>query len=168
MLPPAFGYTPAVIDAAQVVDDAVLLQVLIGSAMMVVTTVMHAVGMSLGVTSLTMLRAKESAMASMWARSLVVGTLVVIMFVTTLIEAGAWALTYVALGAISGLEESLYFSTVTYTTLGYGDVVLDSRWRLLSSFEAANGVIMFGWTTAVVVVAIRDVSKKLKQFSALE
>jgi hypothetical protein len=37
-----------------------------------------------------------------------------------------------------------------WTTLGYGDVVLAEQWRLLSSFEAANGIIMFGWTIAIV------------------
>ena len=42
-----------------------------------------------------------------------------------------------------------------FTTLGYGDVVLSDRWRLLSSLEAANGIIMFGWTTAVVMAVVQ-------------
>ena len=46
---------------------------------------------------------------------------------------------------------------VTYTTLGYGDVVLIERWRLLSSFEATNGIIMFGWTTAIVIAAVQRI-----------
>ena len=41
--------------------------------------------------------------------------------------------------------------------LGYGEIVLDERWRLLASFEAANGIIMFGWTTAVVVAVVHRV-----------
>lgn len=49
------------------------------------------------------------------------------------------------------------FLMMLITTLGYGDVVLDSRWRLLASFEAANGIIMFGWTTAIVVSAVQRV-----------
>jgi hypothetical protein len=40
-------------------------------------------------------------------------------------------------------EQAFYFSTVTYTTLGYGDVVMEGGWRLLATFEAANGIIMF-------------------------
>lgn len=51
----------------------------------------------------------------------------------------------------------LYFSTVTYTTLGFGDVVMEPGWRLLSSFQAANGIIMFGWTTALIVAAVQFV-----------
>ena len=64
-------------------------------------------------------------------------------------------------------EEALYFSTVTYTTLGYGDVILDERWRLLGSFEAANGIVMFGWTTALIFVAIRRFSRQLPRLREL-
>jgi hypothetical protein len=46
-----------------------------------------------------------------------------------------------------GFEEALYFSTVTFSSIGYGDVVLSPRWRLLSSIEGANGVILFAWST---------------------
>jgi hypothetical protein len=49
-------------------------------------------------------------------------------------------------------EEALYFSAVTYTALGYGDIVLDSRWRLLCGFEAINGLMLFGVSTALLFV----------------
>ena len=54
-------------------------------------------------------------------------------------------------------EDALYFSMVTFTTVGYGDVILDERWRLLAAFEAANGIIIFGLTTAVVVAVVQSV-----------
>jgi voltage-gated potassium channel Kch len=79
------------------------------------------------------------------------------MSVACLVEVSAWAVAYVILGAISGAEPALYFSTVTFTTLGYGEIVLDPRWRLLASFEAANGIIMFGWTTALVIAVVQRV-----------
>ncbi len=53
--------------------------------------------------------------------------------------------------AISAFEPAVYFSMVTYTTLGFGDMTLDEGWRIFSSIEAANGIIMFGWTTALIV-----------------
>ena len=62
-----------------------------------------------------------------------------------------------AFGAIQQFEEAFYFSMVTYTTLGYGDVTLEPPFRVLSSFEAAAGVIMFGWTTALIVAAVQHV-----------
>ena len=64
---------------------------------------------------------------------------------------------YLALNALQSFEKALYFSMVTYTTLGYGDVILHDRWRLLSAFGSANGIIMFGWTTAIVIAAVQRI-----------
>ena len=94
---------------------------------------------------------------------MLISALVLMMFYASLFEALIWALTYLAVGAISGLEEALYFSTVTYTTLGYGDVLLDQSWRLLASFQAANGIIMFGWTTALIVAFLTHVVTQRRQ-----
>ncbi len=68
-----------------------------------------------------------------------------------LVVFGLVAVLYMALGALRSFEESLYFSTVTFVTLGYGDVVLGKAWRLLSAIEAANGVILVAWSTAFLV-----------------
>jgi voltage-gated potassium channel Kch len=92
-----------------------------------------------------------------WARTTVLSTLVVAMLLAALIEASLWAATYLVVGALSGVERALYFSTVTYTTLGYGDVVIEEQWRLLAAIEAANGIIMFGWTTALIVAAVTHI-----------
>ena len=73
------------------------------------------------------------------------------------IEVWAYAALYRVLGAIGDLEAALYFSTVTFTTLGYGDVVLDKRWRLISAVEAANGLLLFGWSTAFLVAGLSRV-----------
>ena len=48
----------------------------------------------------------------------------------------------------------------TYTTLGYGDIVLTGAWRVLSAIQAANGVIIFGWTTALTFYSIQKIYKK--------
>lgn len=61
-----------------------------------------------------------------------------------------WATLYLYLGVLPNLEEALYFSTTMFTTLGLGDIILAPSWRLLSSFEAANGFILFGWSTAFI------------------
>ena len=79
------------------------------------------------------------------------------MFVAVLVESAIWAATYVAVGAITGFEPALYFSMVTFTTLGYGDIVLHDGWRLLASFQAVNGIVMVAWTTALVVAVAHDV-----------
>jgi Ion channel len=127
-----------------------------GFLMMLVTTLVHA-----GFMVLTMHRLAAHEQNPNRATTLhslgMVGFTVLVLFAASLVEVSIYAAVYVALGAISGMEPALYFSTVTFTTLGYGDVVLDPRWRLLASFEAANGIIMFGWTTAIVVAAVQRV-----------
>lgn len=147
-----------------------LIQVLIGSTIMVLTAIIHALGTGVGLRWLMMPYAMSLTMdsVSIWTRGLIVGILVLIMFLATLIEASLWATVYLALGAISEFENALYFSTVTYTTLGFGDVVLGEEWRLLSAFEAANGVIIFGWTTALIVVALRHFSRSLQRLNTLK
>ena len=49
---------------------------------------------------------------------------------------------------------AFYQSAVNYTTLGYGDIVMSPRWRLLGPMEAANGTLAFGWSTAVIVTVV--------------
>jgi len=80
-----------------------------------------------------------------------------IMYLVSIMEVLVWSVVYLGLNAIEGFEKALYFSMVTFTTLGYGDVVLDSSWRLLASLEAVNGILMFGWSTAVVIYAVQNV-----------
>ncbi len=72
-------------------------------------------------------------------------------------EIWSWAVLYIWLGEFESLERALYLSTVTFTTLGYGDITLQESWQLLSSLEAANGVILFGVSTAFVFAVMRKV-----------
>jgi hypothetical protein len=88
-------------------------------------------------------------------RVLLLSSLVLVLFLAALLEINIWAVTYLVIGALSDFEPALYFSTVTFTTLGYGDITLDANWRLLGSFQAANGIIMFGWSTALVFAVLQ-------------
>lgn len=66
-------------------------------------------------------------------------------------EAWAWAFIYLKLGEFEELSKALYFSVVTCTALGYGDITLSERWRLLSTFEAMGGLLLFGASTAFLI-----------------
>jgi len=66
-----------------------------------------------------------------------------------LFEITAWAVYYRLSGAFPDLTLALYFSAVTYTTTGYGDVVLPEEWRLVGGIEALTGILMCGWSTGV-------------------
>lgn len=72
------------------------------------------------------------------------------------VEIWAYATLYRALGETGSFAEALYFSTTTFASLGLGDVVLTPRWRLISAIEAANGVILFAWSTAFLLTLTRQ------------
>ncbi len=74
---------------------------------------------------------------------------------TTTAGVWLWATVYDLLGVFPTLEESLYFSIVSYTTLGYGDVILPHEWRILSGMTATNGFLNFGLMTALMIEAFR-------------
>lgn len=69
------------------------------------------------------------------------------MILLHLCEISVWALFYRWRGAITDLQSALYFSAVTYTTTGYGDLVLPEQWRLVGGVEALTGILMCGWST---------------------
>ena len=126
---------------------------LLGSLLVIVTTFVHGAFMMVAVTRLKIGAGRPATLESPMRGATLVAGLVLIMFFAALVESAIWALTYVAIGAIPGFEEAIYFSTVTFTTLGFGDVVIHSSWRLLAGMQAATGTIIFGWTTALIVTA---------------
>ena len=83
--------------------------------------------------------------------------IVLILLFASLIESGIWAVAYYQLDVLDNFEECLYFSLVSYTTLGFGDVVLSDHLRILPAIEAANGIILFGWSTAIVVAVVQRI-----------
>ena len=131
-----------------------LMNIAIAAALMVATTAIHAGGM---VLTMSALRAHSSRHRLKHTRVYWVCGILLLMFIVSLLEVLVWAVTYLTLNAIDGFEKALYFSMVTFTTLGYGEIVLDERWRLLASSEAGNGIIMFGWTTAIVIAAVQRI-----------
>jgi hypothetical protein len=133
-----------------------LLKIAIAALLMVTTTAIHAGGMFLVLRTVRPQSWRWRQRLHL-TRIYQVGGTVLLMFLVSLVEVSIWAGTYLVLKAIQGFEHALYFSLVTFTTLGYGDVVLGERWRLLASFEAVNGIILFGWTTAIVIAVVQRV-----------
>ena len=72
-----------------------------------------------------------------------------------LAEVLVWALAYAIVGVAPDDTDLIYFAFVNYTTLGYGDVTPVERWHLLGPMTAMNGVLMFGWSTAVIFEVLR-------------
>jgi hypothetical protein len=64
------------------------------------------------------------------------------------IEIWFYASVYLSVGALATFEEALYFSTISYSTVGFSDALISTDWRLLAAFESILGVILLGWSTA--------------------
>ena len=133
-----------------------LLNIAIASLMILTTTLIHASAISL-VVRFVRSRERRGFFRHPLVRLRAISSVVLLMFFFSLIEMMVWACVYLYVGALDTLEKALYFSTVTFTTLGYGDILLDSNWRVMAAFEAANGIIIFGLSTAVVVATVQRV-----------
>jgi voltage-gated potassium channel len=73
-------------------------------------------------------------------------------------EAFLWAIVYLQLPAQAGLKnfhEAFYFSLITFTTLGYGDITLDGKWQILTGIQGMVGIVVFGLTTALLFAVIQ-------------
>jgi hypothetical protein len=84
-------------------------------------------------------------------------TAVSLLMVAHFAEILVWALSYAIVGAAPEGADLVYFAFVNYTTLGYGDVIPLERWRLLGPMTAMTGVLLFGWSTAVIFEVLQKV-----------
>ena len=126
-----------------------LLQLLVGSAVSACNIVIHALVMAVVLWVTRMVGAKNTWHP--WP------LLIVVMFATVSVlmiahasEVIVWSLAYAIVNAAPAGADLLYFAFVNYTTLGYGDVTPVEPWRLLGPMTAMNGVLLFGWSTAVM------------------
>ena len=88
--------------------------------------------------------------------------LLIVMIAMTLgnfVQIVIWAVAFMVLGEFNELYEAVYHSAVNYSSLGYGDVVMSARWKLLGPLEAANGVLMFGMTSAALMAILQHLIK---------
>lgn len=82
-----------------------------------------------------------------------IGILVIVFSLFALHSAEIWlyAFAYMLLGELQHVETALYFSTSTFTTVGFGDVILSHKWRMLGVAESMNGFLLISWSTAFLV-----------------
>ena len=126
----------------------------IGIALIIITILIHSIATKLAIHLSK--RAKNSKYTHMNQISEVwIALLVLMMFFASFLESSIWAGFYYLIGALPDFEIALYFSIVTFTTLGYGDVTLPEQWNLLASIQAAIGIIVFGWSTAIVMLVVQ-------------
>lgn len=132
--------------------------ILIGCLLILLTSLVHAT-----MTAMDLLYMAARTIGTKTQRIVTIQVVVLMIIVATLLEAFMWAACYRMMDLFSSIEEALYFSLVTFSTVGYGDVLLGPEHRILSGFEAANGVIIFGWSTALLVATLQKVFPQQKQ-----
>jgi Ion channel len=131
-----------------------LRQFLVAAAVSVCTITIHALVMAVIVDVAQKLRTQRALSSSMFLIVLMVATVSVLMAAHTS-EVIVWAIAYKIVGAVPAGGGNVYFAFVNYTTLGYGDITPAKAWQLLGPAAAMNGVLLFGWSTAVIFEVLR-------------
>ena len=130
------------------------IQLAVATGMVALTVGIHLTGIAVLLTILRHHRARTSAGSRVLRDGAGIVAAATGLFVLHAIEIWAYAALYIALDALPDFETALYFSTSTYATIGYGDVVLDRSFRIVGAIEGANGVILLGWSTAFFVAVV--------------
>jgi hypothetical protein len=131
-----------------------LRQFLVGAGVSAFNITIHALVMVAVVRVARSAGAKNTSRP--WLRLIVVMIAAVsILMVAHISEVIVWSLCYAIVDAVPASAGRVYFAFVNYTTLGYGDIVPVKRWQLLGPTTAMNGVLMFGWSTAVLFEVLR-------------
>lgn len=135
---------------------------LIGSVMIFLTVAVHAVGATLWLRHVAVWHARRRFDTGSWTLFHAVTRTAGVLLFLHFIEMLMWAVLFFSLpekGGLKDLYEAIYFSIVTFTSLGYGDLTLSEQWHLLSGIEAMVGIMVFGLTTAMLFAVIQRVWK---------
>ena len=128
--------------------------VLCALGLTVLTVLIHAVGSLFVMRRVSDAWSKRRPQPGVLGAELLVARLVGALLLLHLAEAIVWALFFLLFGLLPDFEAAAYFSLTSYTTVGYGDLVLKESWRLLGPIEAGVGILMLGWSTGLLVALL--------------
>jgi hypothetical protein len=112
-----------------------------------------------GLVRLLVPRVRPAVLRSPFRGSVtVLGTALLSLLATSLLQIAVWAAAFVVCGEFADPEDAFYHSAVNFTTLGYGDIVMSRRWRLLGPLEALNGSLMLGLSAAMLFTVLGRVA----------
>jgi|SRR5271165_5861615 len=140
---------------AQIHRIAILIPLVVGAGAVLCTIFIHALALIATVNFVRHERRLGRAGTSFWIDVAIVGLVMSFGLVAHLIEIALWAVLFVICGEFSEFGTAYYHSAVNYSTLGYGDLIMTPAWRLLGPLEAANGMLMFGVSTAMIFAVIQ-------------
>jgi Ion channel len=140
---------------AQTHRIATLYPLIVGTGVTLITIVIHALAVITIVNFVRRERRLGHAGARFAGDLMIVSSVILIALAAHLVEISIWAWVLKMCGEFSEAETAFYESAMNYTTLGYGDVVMSPRWKLLGPFEAADGMLMFGVSTAMIFAVMQ-------------
>ncbi len=124
----------------------------LGTMMISATVVIHTLGL-MAVTHLIGRLTNRFRMHGRRSRIVAILTVVMGTFALLTVEVWLWATAYYLADVVPDFDTALYFSTVTFSTIGYGDVVPAHEWRLFCALEGIDGFLLIGWSTAYLISA---------------
>ena len=131
-----------------------LRQFLVGSLVSGCNIAIHALGMVAIINAAQITQPRGAWRPSLFLLAVMIATVSFLMTVH-FFEVLIWALAYRFMDAAPPEADLMYFAFSNYTTLGYGDIIPVERWRLIGPMTAMNGVLLFGWSTAVIFEVLR-------------
>jgi hypothetical protein len=132
-----------------------LVPVAVGSAAVICTILIHAMPLSATITFVRREKRLGRLGVNFWTDMRVVVRTISYAFVAHLIEIALWATLFVICGEFADFATAYYHSAVNYTSLGYGDIIMSPTWRLLGPLETADGMLLFGVSTAMIFAVIQ-------------
>jgi hypothetical protein len=128
--------------------------VLMGMGVTLSALVVQGLVTLLGFQTVGVLLTRRAVGTNVWRNGLATVMLIMILWMGHLAQMTVWAAVFLTVGEFETFATAFYHSAVNYTTLGYGDIVMSPRWRLLGPQEAACGSLAFGWSTAAIVTIV--------------
>lgn len=132
-----------------------LTQSLIGSFLVILSIAIEVSFIQIAITLMTRLGESQKLDNSHLRLTGFLAGATLLLFMALALIALLWALVFFILECLPTVESAFYFTLVTITTLGYGDVILPQEWRILSGILAANGLVIFGLNTAFLIETLR-------------
>ena len=138
-----------------------LSQFVAGGAISLINIALHAVMTTFLAARLRQLRGYKRRVTPRRLLTLIMTVAASLLMLAHCAQVGIWAFFYGLVGVTPADGDSLYFAFVNFTTLGYGEIVPVSHWRLIGPMTAMNGIILFGWSTAVLFAILRNAMLQL-------
>jgi hypothetical protein len=134
-------------------------QMLVGSAASLVNFIIHALLLGGVVWAVRGIAMKDTFVPSFLQYTVVIVSTGTLLVAGHFLEVMVWAATYALVGVAPPGDQLVYFAFGNYTTLGYDEIVAPEQWRLLRPLTALNGIMLIGWSTALIIEILRRSGK---------